>query len=192
MEMISTLIIALALAMDSFSVALSGWATMMKHIKFWDALKIGLYFWFFQGILFLLGWFGWESFSTYIESFDHWVAFTLLAFIGGKMLFEAFSWDEEKYFIMTHKVLLTLAFATSIDAFWVGMSYALLWKEVFIPSIIIAIVAFICSFAWLYLGKILKNHINNYAEILGGVVLIGIGFKILYDHGVFLNIAVFF
>lgn len=184
MELFSTLLIAIALAMDSFTVSISGGASL-KKVTFKNAFTIGLYFGFFQMIMTLIGWKGGQLFCTIIDSFDHWIALGLLALIGGKMIYHSFSETESSPFSFNHKILLILAIATSIDALGIGLSYALLDNPVIIPSIIIGVVAFLFSFIGLYLGKILKTLLKNKAELIGGAILICIGLKIAYEHGVF-------
>lgn len=184
MEILSTILIAIALAMDSFSVSICGGASL-KKIKTKDAITVGLYFGFFQALMTLVGWKGGQLFGTIIDSFDHWVALGLLLFVGGRMIYHSFDDHEDCKFQLTHKILLILAIATSIDALGIGLSYALLDKDVIFSSIIIGITAFTFSAAGLYLGKKLKKLLKNKAEFIGGVILIIIGFKIAYEHGVF-------
>lgn len=184
MEFISSLLIAIALAMDSFTVSIAG-GSNLKNVKFSHALLVGAYFGFFQFFMTYLGWQGGVLFSDLINSFDHWIAFFLLFFIGGNMIWASFKDDNEKVFSLNHKILLILAIATSIDAMGIGLSYALLNKNILIVSIIIGITAFLFSYIGIYLGKMLKEILQNKAEFAGGLILIGIGFKIALDHGVF-------
>ena len=93
--------------------------------------------------------------------------------------------EDETHFELTHKLLIILAIATSIDAMGVGLSYALLERPIMLASLIIGIVAFLFSFFGIYLGKCLKKIVKNKAELIGGIILLGIGVKILFDHGVF-------
>ncbi|QQR84017.1 manganese efflux pump [Candidatus Peregrinibacteria bacterium] len=132
----------------------------------------------------LLGWYGGQFFNAWIQPFDHWVAFGLLAFIGAKMIWESFE-ESESGFRFTHTVLFTLALATSIDAMGVGLSYSVLNQPVFNFSFLIAAVAFGFSFAGIYLGKWLQSILRNKMDLIGGLILIAIGIKLLVDHGVF-------
>lgn len=184
MELMSSILIGIALAMDSFSVSIAG-GSNLKKVKFTQALLVGVYFGFFQFFMTYLGWQGGVLFSDLINSFDHWIAFFLLVGIGGKMIWESFNNDKEQEFSLNHKILFILAIATSIDALGVGLSYALLDKSILKVSIIIGIIAFIFSYAGIYLGKYLKHILKNKAELAGGIILIGIGFKIAIDHGAF-------
>jgi len=130
--------------------------------------------------------FGWllgSSFQKIIDSFDHWVAFSLLVFIGGKMIYETFNGEKKNDFKMQHKTLLILAIATSIDAFGIGLSFALLEQSIMKPSVIIGIVSFILSIVGVYTGKSLQKILGKKAEFLGGIILIGIGMNILLKHG---------
>ena len=180
-----SLLIAIALAMDAFSVAITGGATLKKpQLK--DSFLVGIYFGVFQGIMPIIGWQAGKCFEKLISSFDHWIAFAMLFFIGGKMVIEPFrKKEDETHFELTHKLLIILAIATSIDAMGVGLSYALLERPIMLASLIIGIVAFLFSFFGIYLGKCLKKIVKNKAELIGGIILLGIGVKILFDHGVF-------
>lgn len=181
MEFIKTLLIALALAMDSFSVSITGGASM-KVIKIRNALLVAIYFGFFQSFMTTLGWLGGSFLNKYICHIDHWLAFILLLIIGSKMIYDSYQNDPEKCFYPNHKILCLLAIATSIDAFGIGLSYSFLNKNITIPVIIIGFVAFSFSGIGLYLGKYLKKMLKNKANIFGGIVLIIIGIKILLEH----------
>jgi putative Mn2+ efflux pump MntP len=184
MELINTLVIAVALAMDSFTVAISGGA-VLKKIRIRNALLVGIYFGFSQLIMFLIGYIGGDRLRNHIDYYDHWIALGLLIIIGGKMIIESFSKSDKQKFSLKHKTLLILAIATSIDALGVGFSYSLLNKSLFIPSIIIGIIAFIFSTFGIYLGKIFKQVLKKKAEIFGGIILIAIGINIAIEHGAF-------
>jgi manganese efflux pump family protein len=184
MELTSTLLIATALAMDSFTVSISGGAGL-KKVKLKNALLVGAYFGFFQFFMSLVGCKGGEVLNDYINAFDHWIALGLLVFIGGKMIIESFRTTNKRGFSMNHKTLLILAIATSIDALGVGLSYSLINKSFLVPSIIIGVVAFIFSGCGIYLGKHLKQILGNKAEFIGGIILIGIGINIAIEHGAF-------
>lgn len=182
MELLSTIIIAVALAMDSFTVAISGGASI-KKIHFNKALIVGLYFGTLQLLMFLIGYFGGHTLREYIDTFDHWIALGLLVFIGGRMIIESFEKSEENEFSLKHKSLLLLGIATSIDALGVGLSYSLLNKTYILPSIIIGLAALIFSMSGIYLGKILKQILKKKAELIGGIILIAIGINIAIEHG---------
>ncbi len=187
MDIISLLFIAVGLAMDAFSVAVTD-GIILKRIKIRNALKIGLYFGIFQfGMLYIGNLLG-SAFASYITAVDHWIAFGLLFVIGGKMLVDAIredncdeNFDETKN-PLSDKTLVVLAIATSIDALAVGVSFAAMAVEIVFASSVVGIVAFAFSFAGVYIGNKCGNLFGNKSEILGGVVLIGIGVKILVEH----------
>lgn len=185
MSLISIILIGLGLSMDAFAVSLTIGMCTRDNRKLMLALKSGLFFGIFQGIMPIIGWAAGISFAGYIEKIDHWIAFVLLAFIGGKMLFEAIkNGDEEETEceIYTNKRFLVLAVATSIDALAVGVSFAFLNVSIVSASAIIAVITFVLCMAAVYLGKILGSVFKSRAEILGGVILILIGLKILTEH----------
>lgn len=181
-QFFNILLIAIALAMDSFSVAISGGASL-KSVRFKDALFVAAYFGFFQCFMTLLGWQGGLLFNEVMRVYAPWVAMILLFLIGIRMIYEAFSKKEEEAdFSLRHKMLLMLAIATSIDALGVGLGYSLLGEPVLTYSLIIGCVAFIFSGMGVYLGKVLKNILGNKAEILGGLILVGIALKMAFTQ----------
>lgn len=182
MDIFSIILIAIGLSMDSFAVAISNGLTI-KNLNKEKALLIAISLAVFQALMPLIGWFAGMSIEKYIEAFDHWIAFGLLLFIGGKMIFEAFINKEES--IGKELKVITLigqSIATSIDALAVGISFAILKMEIIIPVIIIGVVTFIFSLLGLQLGSYLGKKLGKYVEIFGGIVLIGIGLKILLEH----------
>lgn len=185
MNIISIFFIAIGLAMDAFVVSLTIGMNSNKKDKLKFALKAGLYFGGFQALMPLAGWIAGIGFKEYIEKFDHWVAFILLAAIGGKMLIEAFKSDdegEEEIKEYSNKRFVILAIATSIDALAVGVSFAFL--SVYIPTAIaiIGIVTLIICIIGVFIGDILGKVFQSKAEIIGGFILIVIGIKILIEH----------
>ena len=181
MDFISTLLIAIALAMDAFSVSLTKGFTLKKITKsqiLWFAIFSGG----FQALMPVLGWLGGIQLEWLITTFAPWVAFILLLLIGSNMIRESFSNDEEdssdKF---SFKELTLLAIATSIDAFAVGITYAVLKTDILIPIIMIGVTAFIFTIIGLYLGKKIGNYFGDKFEILGGVILILLGVKILLE-----------
>jgi len=185
MQTLNTTLVAVALATDALTVSLSLGASALKNTKK-NALMVALYFGLFQFIMPLAGWFGGTYFKNLISSFDHWIAFALLVIIGGKMILESLEEKEgDKNFILTHAALFILALATSIDALGVGLSYAFLDVPIVSSAIYIGVVTFCLSFLSYSLGKSLKFLIKNKAELFGGIILLAIGIKILFDHQVF-------
>ena len=183
MDFISTLLIAIALAMDAFSVSLTKGFTL-KNLTKSQALWFAIFFGGFQSLMPILGWLGGIQLEWLITTFAPWVAFILLLLIGSNMIRESLSGDEEdedssdKF---SFKELTLLAIATSIDAFAVGITYAVLKTEILIPVIMIGVVAFIFTLIGLYLGKKIGNYFGDKFEILGGVILILLGIKILLE-----------
>jgi len=185
MDFLSAIAIAIALAMDSFTVSLSG-GSKLSNVRIQNALIVGFYFGFFQAAMFIAGYIGGELLGAYIDACDHWIALGLLVFIGGKMIFESlFGSDEEVRSIFKHRILFALAIATSIDACGVGLSYAFLNKEFLFSSLIIGITAFLFSGFGVYLGKILNKILGKKAEFIGGIILIAIGINIAVEHEAF-------
>jgi len=134
----------------------------------------------------IIGWFMGVKIRPYIEAFDHWLAFVLLAYLGGKMIHEAFEDADNKNKTDPTRgaSLVMLSMATSIDAFAVGLSLSLLGLDVWLPALIIGLTAFAFTVAGLHIGRLAcrGRRLSLYAEILGGVVLVGIGIKILIEH----------
>ena len=184
-DFITLLFIAIGLAMDAFSVAITD-GILLKKLKVGYAFKIAMFFGVFQfGMLFLGNLLG-STFAKYISACDHWVAFFLLIFIGGKMLYDAIRGDEkeekEEKNPIEIKTLTVLAIATSIDALAVGVPFAAMNINILYASSIVGIVAFAFSFAGDYIGNKCGNLFGNKSEIIGGIVLVGIGIKILVEH----------
>ena len=180
MDFISTLLIAIALAMDAFSVSLTKGFTLKKITKS-QVLWFAIFFGGFQALMPVLGWLGGIQLEWLITTFAPWIAFILLLLIGSNMIRESFSDDDEESDKFSFKELTLLAIATSIDAFAVGVTYAVLKEEVLIPIIIIGVVAFIFTIIGIHLGKKIGNYFGDKFEILGGVVLILLGIRILLN-----------
>lgn len=187
MSLFELFITAVALSMDAFAVAICKGLSVGK-IKPKHMLICGLWFGGFQALMPLIGYFLGEAFADYITSFDHWIAFALLAFIGGKMLLEAFGKEEcedcgcgEAAF--KPMTMLTMAIATSIDALAVGVTYALLpdVNIVFAVSSI-GVITLLISSVGVKIGSVFGAKYKFVAEIVGGVTLMGMGIKILIEH----------
>lgn len=180
MEML--LLLAVALAMDSVAVSIAI-GSKYKELLLSKILVIAAVFGLFQGVMPLTGYLIGISFAGYVQAYDHWIAFVLLAGLGGKMLYEAYQdeFDEEVTDLST-KTLITLAVATSIDAMAVGVTFAFLQTDIYFASAIIALVTFALCFGAVYIGKKLGSLLESKAEILGGLILIGLGCKILLEH----------
>ncbi|TFG83868.1 MAG: manganese efflux pump [Erysipelotrichales bacterium] len=184
MELITLFLIAVGLSMDAFAVALvNGLCASESRIRY--ALRVGLFFGFFQGFMTWLGYTLGTNFSSYITSYDHWIAFILLGLIGGKMIYEGIKPKDIHCEVHQEKSWLHLCYfsiATSIDALAVGVSFAFLNISILTPSLLIGIVTFSFSALGVMIGKRFALLLDNKAEILGGVVLFLIGARILYTH----------
>ena len=179
LNIISVILIAVALAMDAFSVSLTKGFTQ-KNLTKQQILYYGLFFGFFQFMMPVLGYFCISSISSIIESFASIIGFVLLLAIGLNMIRESlFGGEEEITDKFSFKEVTLLAIATSIDAFAVGITFAVLNNPFLMPSIIIGVVAFAFSVAGIYIGRRLGDYFGDKFQILGGVILILIGIKIL-------------
>jgi putative Mn2+ efflux pump MntP len=188
MSFATMVVIALALAMDAFAVSLSTGVTMTRmHLR--HALRMAAFFGFFQALMPIAGWSLGSLAADLIKNFDHWIAFVLLVAVGGKMIWESFELGGETsdQGQDPHNVyiLLTLAFATSIDAAAVGISLSFLNIAIITPSIVIGIITFFISLGGTIIGCKAGDIFGKKIEIGAGVVLIGIGTKILLEHTLF-------
>jgi putative Mn2+ efflux pump MntP len=182
MELISIILIAIGLSMDSFAVSISN-GLRLQNLKLSKSVLIAFSLAFFQAMIPLLGWLAGNGIEEYIQEIDHWVAFILLAFIGGKMLYDGFQKGEDSTTTeLSGLTLIGQSIATSIDAFAVGISFAVLDYEITLPIIIIGLVTFLFSMLGLQLGKLFGKKLGKSVEIFGGLILIGIGIKILIEH----------
>ncbi len=182
MELLTISLMSLGLAADAFAVSLTS-GFVIRHIKISKALKIALCFGVFQMIMPLIGWLVGLTFREWIANFDHWIAFVLLAFIGGKMIYEALNGEEEKPFNpLDPQTLIVLAIATSIDALAAGLSLSMLKMSILLACTMIGLITFTVCFMGVYIGHKFGGLFNQKIEILGGITLIGVGFKILLDN----------
>jgi len=183
MNLVTIFLIAVGLGVDAFSVAIGIGATNDK--KSWGpVLRLAAAFGLFQFVMPIIGWLAGLTVVKIIASFDHWIAFVLLVLVGGKMLWEGFEEesDEEKADQTRGWPLLMLSIATSIDALAVGFSFSILKNQILLPAVIIGIVCFLMTVIGMIFGKVLAKIFGKKVEIFGGLVLIGIGIKILIDH----------
>ncbi|MCQ2981791.1 MAG: manganese efflux pump MntP family protein [Treponemataceae bacterium] len=188
MGFIETFLIGVGLSMDAFAVAICK-GLKMRKLNLKQALIIGLFFGGFQALMPLIGYLLGTSFSDLVSSFDHWIAFILLAFIGGKMAIESFKKDDDADTAenqldppLDYKELFIMAVATSIDALAVGISFAFLNMNI-IPAItIIGITTFCLSIVGVWVGNKFGEKYKSKAELAGGIILVGIGIKILVEH----------
>ena len=193
MSLIDIILLAVALAMDCLTVSLVSGVIEVKSEEVksekWWIIRMALLFGLFQAMMPLIGWLGISHFQTYMEAYDHWIAFTMLGFIGGRMVWESFGSDEEQHFNPRKlRTQLLLAIATSIDALAVGISFACTGYtavgQLTLPLIIIGVVSFLFSLIGYRLGARFGRSIAHRLkpELFGGIILIGIGVKILMEH----------
>ena len=189
MRFYELLLIAIGLSMDAFAVSICK-GLSMKSSCGKNAAIIGLFFGGFQALMPLIGWALGCQFESVITEYDHWIAFALLLFIGGKMVIESMKPDDEnedEEYKLDIKELFLLAIATSIDALAVGVTFAFLQVSI-VPSItLIGITTFLFSFAGVYIGNKFGLKFKSGAELAGGVILVLIGVKILLEHLGILN-----
>ena len=189
MTLIPLLLIALALAVDAFAVALAAGACLPK-VGPRQTFRLTWHFGLFQAGMPIIGWAVGLTFRALIESFDHWLAFALLLGVGGHMIYAALS-DHPDQCAPTDPTrgwsLVMLSVATSIDALAVGLSFALLKIAIWMPALIIGLVAALLTGIGLHLGRLLKStsRLGSAIEVGGGLILIAIGLNILHSHGVF-------
>jgi Predicted membrane protein len=175
------LFIGIGLAMDAFAVSIcKGLSTRQLKIK--HTLICGGYFGFFQGMMPVIGYILGIQFKDKIENIDHWIAFILLAFIGANMIKEAFEDDEDCNADFSFKAMIPLAIATSIDALAIGVTFAFLNVNIIYAASIIAITTFLISMIGVKIGHVFGMKYKSKAEIVGGVILILMGLKILLEH----------
>lgn len=181
------LLMGVGLSMDAFAVSICKGLSMRKVNKK-QCLVIGLFFGGFQALMPFIGWVLGSQFEQYITSIDHWIAFILLGFIGGKMVVEAIREKDEAVEVgkmdppQDFKEMFILAIATSIDALAVGITFAFLQVPIVEAVSIIGITTFVISVIGVYVGNFFGNRYKKKAELAGGIILILIGLKILLEH----------
>jgi len=200
MDILSIALIAVGLSMDAFAISVTN-GIIIKNLKIGHAIKIALYFGVSQALMPLAGWLAGYQFKDYITSVDHWIAFVLLAFIGGKMVWEAYCEKDKQaenvdgmceVAVSTQGTvnenplrmgrLLVLAVATSIDAFAVGISFAFLRASIIWAATVIGMITFLICFTGVFIGNKFGGLLKKKAEIVGGLILICIGLKIVFEH----------
>lgn len=182
MELFEITVIGIGLAMDAFAVSVCK-GLSMKKVDWKKTIIIALYFGIFQALMPVLGYFLGSTFSSFVEKVDHWIAFILLAIIGGNMIKESTDDEEEKRNDNVDvKTMLLLALATSIDALAVGVTFAFFKVNLLLSISIIGIITFALSVLGVIIGNKFGDKFQNRAELAGGIILIIIGLKILLDH----------
>jgi manganese efflux pump family protein len=179
------ILLAIGLAMDAFAVSVTNGITI-KNIRLKHALIISLFFGFFQAVMPVFGWLLGKGFNDIISTFDYWVVFFILLFIGLKMIYDSLKKSKndlkaEQQSLNIYTIFM-LAIATSIDAFAVGVGFSLIEMGIIFPSIIIGVITFILSFIGVYIGKKLGRLFGRKMEILGGLILIIIAFNVLLEN----------
>ncbi len=185
MNFLVVLGMAVALAMDCFAVSM-GMSCGATRLTGRQTLRMAFFFGLFQFAMPVLGWFAGENVLRYIERFDHWIALALLSFVGLKMIRESFEKGEKRNEAPVDRTkgapLLLLSIATSIDALAVGLSLAVLRTNIFLPAALIGVVCFSLTVVGAKLGPLVGRAVGKRAELLGGLILIGIGIKIVMEH----------
>jgi putative Mn2+ efflux pump MntP len=182
MGFLSLLLLSIGLSFDTFAVSV-GCGIIEKNIKFTQAARIAIFFAVFQAVMPLLGWLIGYSVKSYIEPVDHWIAFGLLTIIGGKMIVESIKPIEEKSINPNDlKVIIFMSLATTIDAFVVGITFAFFSVNLVFSSFIIGLVTFIAAMLGMLFGKNIGSRFGQKMEVLGGLILISLGIKILLEH----------
>ena len=187
MTILDLILLSIALAMDCFTVSITS-GLIQRRLVLRTMLVTALMFGLFQALMPMIGWIGISFFSDALERWDHWIAFGLLAFLGGRMILSGLKSNEEEKSFDPSKfsTTVTMAIATSIDALAVGLSFGCSGYDTFasilLPIIIIGIGSFLFSVAGFVIGAYAGKRINFPVEIIGGLILIGIGVKILIEH----------
>lgn len=182
MGIIELFLLAVGLSMDAFAVSICK-GLSVKKLKLKHALICGGYFGFFQALMPVIGYFAGVWFADLISSFDHWVVFILLALIGGNMIRESFSNEEEEVVdSFAFKTMFMMAIATSIDALAVGVSFAFLNVNIFTSALLIGLTTFVLSAIGVKVGNVFGSKYESKAELVGGIILILIGLKVLLEH----------
>ncbi len=183
MSVLDILALSVALGMDAFAVA-AAVGLALPRVTGRHVFRLAWHFGLFQFLMPIVGWLAGTTISSQIEAYDHWVAFGLLGFIGGKMLWDAFSKKEKRWMSDPTRglMLVILSVATSIDALAVGLSIAFLQVSVWTPAVIIGVVAAILTVIGIQFGSRLGARWRRWAEMIGGVILLLIGFRILVSH----------
>lgn len=183
MSFIEILLIALGLAMDAFAVCLGAGTTRFVNGPR-PVFRLAFHFGLFQALMPVLGWLAGTRIQQFIASFDHWVAFGLLAFVGVRMIRSGFDANSEAHLTDPSRggTLVMLAVATSIDAFAIGLSLAVLQVAVFLPALVIGVVAAALSLVGLSIGSQLGKAFGKRMEVVGGLILLAIGIRVILTH----------
>lgn len=181
---IEVLLLAVGLSMDSLAVSVTGGAILRNHCTTGHIVKIASVLGLFQMGMTIVGYTLGLGFKSYITAWDHWIAFLLLLYLGGKMIYDSARGkkDEERFDPLCNRTLCGLGVATSIDALAVGISLAILKSPLLLQAITIGVVTFAFSAFGIYFGNRMGRKIDLKLDLIGGLILIGIGTKILIEH----------
>jgi putative Mn2+ efflux pump MntP len=179
MDLFLLLTLAFVLSMDSFSVAV---AKGVSKFRILDGIKMAIAFSIAHFVMIIIGWLGGNTVNKFISGFDHWIAFVLLAIVGSRMIYDYFQPNDNVQNKLSLWTLLVLSVATSIDTFAIGISFAFLGGDICIAAGVIACVIFVLTLCGLFAGLYCGNFLGKKSEIVGGLVLIGIGVKTLVEH----------
>ena len=182
-DIITYLLIGIGLSFDSFAVSVT-FGIVRNEIRFIQGVIVASSLAFFQALFPLMGWFVGKTLHTWLGSVDHWIAFILLAFIGTRMIIEGLSKNTlaENFNPMKWKFVLGVSVATSIDALAVGLSFGFLQVNMMLPVLIIGAITFLAAMLGMLFGKNIPGEKSHRTIILGGIILIAIGIKILAEH----------
>ena len=181
MSLLELFLLAVGLSMDAFAVSVcKGLSVRRGSMK--QALTVGIWFGGFQALMPFLGWLAGTAFADHVAALDHWIAFVLLSYLGGKMVYESFKEEDSHLITFSSRMLFTLGVATSIDALAVGVSMAFLKTGIWFPASVIAFTTFFLSFSGVICGFRFGKIKGLKVELLGGLILIVIGVKILIEH----------
>lgn len=187
MSIVDLILLSIALAMDCFTVSITS-GLIQRRLVIRTMLVTAFFFGLFQALMPMIGWIGISFFSDALERWDHWIAFGLLAFLGGRMILSGLKTDDDEHSFDPSKLstTITMAIATSIDALAIGLSFGCSGYDTFVsillPIVIIGIGSFLFSVAGFIIGAYAGRKINFPVEIIGGLILVGIGIKILVEH----------
>ncbi|SDC07339.1 manganese efflux pump MntP [Williamwhitmania taraxaci] len=184
MEFFTLLAIAIGLSFDTFAVSVST-GIVVCHIRFWQAVRVALILALFQGAMPVIGWLFGLQVAEMMSDYDHWLAFVMLTILGMKMIWESFQKEEtngKKCNPLKLSIVVGMAIATSIDALVVGVSFAFLQMNILWAALVIGAVTFMAAMLGMLFGKKIGNKLGKKMEIIGGVMLIAIGLKILLEH----------
>lgn len=181
---IEMVLLAIGLSMDSLAVSVTGGAVAQRRCGMLSIVKVATVMALFQAGMTVIGFFAGKGFERYIEAFDHWVAFALLLYLGGKMIYDSTREEEEehRFDIFRGRTLCGLGVATSIDALAVGISLAIIKAPIVAQTVIIWLVTFAFAAFGVFFGNRVGRRINLKLDLIGGIILIGIGTRILIEH----------